>query len=172
MEALITIADARAKTTVSKNLNADTFAAFVANVQDISLQNLLGSALFYDLEQNIAEQKYVDLIDGVEYTDLNGQTVYFPGLKPYIIWQFAADYLIDGRVKHADIGSTTVDYTRFIPPNSSGAEMFERTRQNYLARAAHYANEIKKYLNSSTSKYPLWRGKAESKLNNFQYNVI
>lgn len=149
---LITITDVRTKRDVDTNFSDDRFNGFLSEVQDGDLQELLGPELWLDFFENIEDAKYVTLLDGETY-ECSGKTVYYPGLKPFLIWAWLGLLPLEGNVHHTQSGD--VSYLRDVTQSPSKASM-NQAKENYKKNMLIENNKIVQYLNEKSDVYPLW----------------
>jgi len=105
-------------------------------------------------------QTYLDLWNGLTYTDKSGNDVYYPGMIPALVyWTFARfvesdsiNYTATGPVvKHHDAADALKpsDITKLVAQHRS------------IANA--HANDIEMYLYNNYNSYPLWRFNSKEK---------
>jgi hypothetical protein len=139
-------------------IDADRLLPFVRTAQDKYMLNLLGTVLFYFLQEQIANGTFKDL--NVFYQDLMDDHI-----KPTLIWYSCVEYIpfsaiqfkSEGAVKHRSEQSETpskseIDYLLNKAMNS--ADFYSTRTQNYLIA---YSNQIPQYLESVgnlTQVYP------------------
>jgi len=165
---LITIADVRKYRDVDSNFSATRFAAFLKEVQDIDLYNFFGAALWYDFFTNISEVKYQALLNGEEYTDDN-DTVYYQGLKPFLVWAWLVILPLENNVHHTQSGMVDYlrDHTR-MPSSAAINQAKEVYKKNMLAEQ----NKIINYLNEKKETYPLWNQKCKGNTSSLNFDII
>ncbi len=165
---IITIAEIREYRDLDAGFDPVRFNGFLQEVQNVNLQDLLGPELWYDLFTNIGVAKYVTLINGEAYTVL-GETVYYPGLKPFLIWAWLSKMPSEGDVHHTQSGE--VSYLREVTRTPSSSAL-NYARENYKKNMMIERNKIIKYLNEKNDIYPLWDDKSEKKITNLQFDII
>jgi len=65
----------------------------IREAQDLDIAVQLGKPLYYDLMNNSTDDKYVELLDGKEYTDSEENTVFFKGLKAALCYYTWSRYI-------------------------------------------------------------------------------
>jgi hypothetical protein len=140
------------------SIDADRLLPFVRTAQDKYMLNLLGTVLFYYLQEKIADGTFDQL--SVFYQDLMSDHI-----KPTLIWYSCVEYIpfsgiqfkSEGALKHrTEQGETPskneIDYLLNKAMNS--ADFYSTRTQNYLIA---YSNQIPQYLESVgnlTQVYP------------------
>jgi hypothetical protein len=139
-------------------IDADRLLPFVRTAQDKYMLNLLGTVLFYYIQDQIAAGTYGTL--NSYYQDLMDDHI-----KPTLIWYACVEYIpfsaiqfkSEGAIKHQSEQSVAptkneVDYLLQKALNS--ADFYATRLQNYLIA---YSNQIPQYLESVgnlTQVYP------------------
>jgi hypothetical protein len=139
-------------------IDADRLLPFVRTAQDKYMLNLLGTVLFYYLQEKIADGTFDQL--NVFYQDLMNDHI-----KPTLIWYSCVEYIpfsgiqfkSEGAIKHrSEQGETPskneIDYLLNKAMNS--ADFYSTRTQNYLVA---YSNQIPQFLQSVgnlTQVYP------------------
>ena len=149
---LTTLAEVRTYREIDQNFSSVRFASYLKEVQDIHLKNLLGQSLWYDFFINISQDKYDKLLKGKTYV-YNNETIYYPGLKPFIIWCFLLKNINEGNINHTNRGTL-----QFNPDTSVPAEKYQiqQTVGSYQLNIKTEENNIKRFLNQNYIDYPLW----------------
>jgi hypothetical protein len=130
-------------------IDADKLLPFVRTAQDKYMLNLLGTVLFYYLQEKIETNTVSTL--GPAYQDLINDHI-----KPTLIWYSCVEYIpfssvsfkSEGAVKHLSDqsvapGKNEVDYLKYHA--QSNADYYATRLQNYLIS---YSNLIPQYLES------------------------
>jgi hypothetical protein len=139
-------------------IDADRLLPFVRTAQDKYMLNLLGTVLFYYIQEKIADGTFDQL--NVFYQDLMNDHI-----KPTLIWYSCVEYIpfsgiqfkSEGAIKHrSEQGETPskneIDYLLNKAMNS--ADFYSTRTQNYLVA---YSNQIPQFLQSVgnlTQVYP------------------
>ena len=110
--AIITCSDFIGEIHVSINeINRAEFQAYIDRIVPIRLEQLMGDKLYNeyvaDLDGNgdPQTQKYIDLVNGVTYTDCNGNTVNYEGVKRMLRYFVFSDYKITSAYKDMSTGT-------------------------------------------------------------------
>ena len=69
---LITRSDFDDETFELGNISDSRLNVAIQEAQDSDLKQMLGYAMYYDMLKNHSATKYTDLLNGKEYTDVNG----------------------------------------------------------------------------------------------------
>jgi hypothetical protein len=130
-------------------IDADRLLPFVRTAQDKYMLNILGTVLFYYLQEKIADGTFDQL--NVFYQDLMNDHI-----KPTLIWYSCVEYIpfsgiqfkSEGAMKHrSEQGETPskneIDYLLNKAMNS--ADFYSTRTQNYLVS---YSNQIPQFLQS------------------------
>ena len=139
-------------------IDADRLLPFVRTAQDKYMLNLLGTVLFYYIQEQITAGTFSSL--NPYYQDLMNEHI-----KPTLIWYSCVEYIpfssvqfkSEGAVKHQSEqsispGKNEIDYLLQKALNS--ADFYATRLQNYLIS---YSNQIPQYLESVgnlTQVYP------------------
>jgi hypothetical protein len=165
---LITITDVRSYRDVDSSYDSTRFSGFLKEVQEGELMDLLGDALWLDFFKNTADTKYAELLNGKEYT-YQGETVLFPGLKPYLVWGWLSKLPLEGNVHHTQSGD--VSYLRDVTANPSKSAL-SQAKENYKKNILIERNKIVQFLDTESATYPLWDYTGKQNESNYQFNII
>jgi hypothetical protein len=145
----ITRNDIIKNTPLQGSIDADRLLNFVRTAQDKYILNILGTVLFYKLQEDITDGTFNQL--DVFYQDLMKEHI-----KPTLIWYAVVEYLpfsgvqfkSEGAVKHEtetakSVSKNDVDY--LLQKSMSNADYYATRMQNYLIS---YSNQIPEYLQS------------------------
>lgn len=142
--------------------NSDDFTTverYLREAQELDLRPALGPALYYDLIKNRSEQRNIDLLDGKEY-DYNGDTIFFEGLRPVLVYFAHARY-----IRSANVQSTSAGLVVKQTPESTPAS--EKTIAGMIAQsnsaAVSYLNEAVRFLNENRADYTLWKSSVNAR---------
>jgi hypothetical protein len=154
----ITRNDIIKNTPLNGAIDADKLLPFVRTAQDKYMLNLLGTVLFYYIQERITANT-ISTLDAY-YQDLINDHI-----KPTLIWYSCVEYIpfsqisfkSEGAVKHMSEQSvapskTEIDY--LLNKALNNADWYATRLQNYLIS---YSNEIPQYLESvgnQTQIYP------------------
>lgn len=145
------------------NIEATRLKVFIKKAQDLDLKPFLGNVFFYDLLKNLDEDgqpdestpdKYVDLIDGAEYTDRHGNTLYFDGIKPALVYWTFARFIEADSVRYTATGPVIKHHDQ--ADNLSSGEIAKLVAQQRSVANAH-ANDIVQFLEARKDVYTLWK---------------
>jgi len=130
-------------------IDADRLLPFVRTAQDKYMLNLLGTVLFYYLQEKIADGTFDQL--NVFYQDLMNDHI-----KPTLIWYSCVEYIPFSGIQFKSEGAlkyrteqgespskSEIDYLLNKAMNS--ADFYSTRTQNYLIS---YSNQIPQYLES------------------------
>jgi hypothetical protein len=130
-------------------IDADKLLPFVRTAQDKYLLNLVGTVLFYYIQEKIADGTYDTL--SVYYQNLLNDHI-----KNTLMWYSAVEYIpfsgiqfkSEGAVKHlsdqsVSPGKNEIDY--LLSKATNNADYYATRLQNYLIA---YSNQIPQYLQS------------------------
>jgi hypothetical protein len=154
----ITRNDIIKNTPLQGSIDADRLLNFVRTAQDKYILNLLGTVLFYKLQEDITNGTFNTL--GAAYQDLMKDHI-----KPTLIWYACVEYIpfssvqfkSEGAVRHETetakaVSKNDVDY--LLQKSMSNADYYATRMQNYLIS---YSNQIPEYYESvgnQTQIYP------------------
>jgi hypothetical protein len=153
---LITDIDLKKIIQVSEHTEEDKINTAIKEAERFDLKDLLGEELFWDLINNTTQQKYIDLLDGKSYTNKEGNTVQFEGVK-IVISYFASARLLKL--------NNNLEVTRYgtmvkLAKNLSQVpdpKMTSKTIADLQSIANEYFKEIEKFLDLNKEIYPLWK---------------
>ena len=130
-------------------IDADRLLPFVRTAQDKYMLNLLGTVLFYYIQEKIADGTFDEL--NVFYQDLLNDHI-----KPTLIWYSCVEYIPFSGIQFKSEGAlkyrteqgespskSEIDYLLNKAMNS--ADFYSTRTQNYLIS---YSNQIPQYLES------------------------
>jgi hypothetical protein len=145
-------------TPLQGSIDADRLLPFIKTAQEKYLLNILGTVLYYYLQQKIADNTFSSL--NVYYQDLMTEHI-----KPTLIWYAVVEYLpfsgvqfkSEGAVRHESeqsraVTKNEIDY--LLQKAMNNADYYSTRTQNYLIS---YSNQIPQYLESvgnQTQIYP------------------
>jgi hypothetical protein len=138
--------------------NRNVFGQYSQETEDYYLPKYLGRAFAYDVQENPAN--YTDLLDGVEFTDCDGNTIKFKGLKYVLAYLIYPEYL--EKTKYRDTYTGMVTKVREEASTiSQGQE--EKLKNRYRRQAEDQVQVMNMYLNENTDTYTLWDCGVKSK---------
>lgn len=155
MANLITIADFDDYRDITSNLDSTKrLDPYIVEAERFDFRPLLGSQLYYEFINNLSTQKYVDLLNGKNYTP-TGYTaaIDFKGIKPVLVYFTYARFLLNDNIK-----STVSGFVRKINEFSEPVSESTIARLSSQARASamSYWQETMLFLNTYTTTYTLW----------------
>jgi hypothetical protein len=115
------------------------------------------------------DNKYIKLLNGAVYNDCNNNPVDYNGLIPFISWKLLAIFVIDGSIKHSDVGNFTIKGMNF---NTAGVGDMHAAKSIYLQNSSREENKIIDYLNTEDTIYPLWESKKEQNTQNYNFFIV
>lgn len=135
---------------ISKN-NQVRFEQISQEIEDYYLPKYLGRAFAYDVQTNPAN--YTDLLDGVEFSDCDDNTIKFKGLKWVLAYFIYASYIEE--IKYRDT------YTGIVTKNREEANTItqgqeEKLKNKYRSYAESEVDVMKLYLDENETTYDLW----------------
>lgn len=148
------------------NIEDVRLKVFIKKAQDLDLKPFLGDVFFYDLLKKLVfntdgtvkpvdtPEEYVNLINGCEYQDTQGNYMQFPGLIPALVYWSFARFVEADSIHYTATGPVTKlrDESEALKP----AEITKLVQQQRSVANAH-ANDIVKFLEIKKSIYKFWR---------------
>ncbi len=120
------------------------------------LRPFLGDALYFDFIGKVLGGSppagYLDLLNGVSYTNADGDTVEFQGLKPMLVY-YAFAHLITMNVRQTRFGARIKSSNQSEP--ADGVQIREQ-KLEARSTATQYQREAKKYIDENPDLYPLF----------------
>lgn len=168
MALLLKQSDVEEYRNISNNFNEDKFNSFAKEVQQIQLRELLEDALYKalinDLDANgdPQTQKYIDLVNGVEY-EYNEDTIDYFGLKPFMSYHWLALNLREGDYFAVDYGNVAFQDNEQDNMTKLEQKKIDRINSSYYKNITSYRNNIVQFLNEKDDVYPEWNSKKENK---------
>lgn len=114
------------------------------------------------------ETKYINLLNGSDY-EFEGNKIRYFGLRAFIGWKLLATFVLDGSIKHSDIGNFSIKSMNFDLPNTGDKYA---AKSIYLQNSTREENKIINYLNENSSSFPLWNCKIDENIQSYSINVI
>lgn len=155
---LINADDIRAYKPLSLNVDeTDRIDQYIREAQVMDLKPLLGRQLYYDFIENVADAKYQDLLNGLEYDDEDGVTVQFEGIKPILVYYSFARIL-----QYYGSNPTRFGLVKKLAENSEPLSMKEIQAMISQAKggAVAYHDELFRFLDENNETYEFWKGRA------------
>lgn len=173
---ILKLADIQVYSDVSDNFNPDRLARFATRAQETQLRELLDDALYNKLINDLdasgvpQTQKYIDLVDGKEYT-YDGETVEYFGLKPFLTFHWLGLNIREGDIYMSDYGSINFDDNPQDNMTKVSQKTIDRANSSYIQEAISYRNNITRFLNENSDDYPEWISKSDNE-NKVNTNII
>lgn len=133
--------------------NKTNFEKLQEEIENNELMKLLGSAFLYDIQQNPTDQKYIDLLDGKEFIDCDGNPNRFRGIKYQLAYYNYAQYLSESTYQDT--------YTGLIEKNrnetqTASAGVMKNQQKRWREIGLNDFELMKEFLNENYETYPLW----------------
>lgn len=153
-DVLITKEDFEGVRHISKNIDfTQRVLPYAKEAQNFDLRPYLGDALFYDLMKNQTLEKYQDLLNGKEYQDTNGNTIWFDGIKEALAYYAMARFRGNQQISDTNF-SVVIKTNEFSEPVSDKTIVRTATELKSAANALMY--DVVKYIKTNISNYPLY----------------
>ncbi len=146
----------------------------IRDAQEFDLRTVMGDRFYtdmilnFDLNESDSTEPYVALMGGVDYTDADGYTIHFPGLRMALKFWTYARYISD---QHFNVTSHSIvtKLQENSQPVSTKAisEKVEQARSG----AMHYWSLTLKYLKKHATSFPLWTGAKTEPRGSFKIRV-
>lgn len=141
-------------------LDGARWEPFALMAQDLDLRPILGDGLYYDFMNEVFDtgddmySDYQSLLNGVAYS-LNGQTVYFDGLKPMLGLFTLARFVQNNPVHITRFGVVhkVVSQSENVDP-----QILRQVVNELRSDAMTYKNQVDTYLNQNQSTFTLYIG--------------
>jgi hypothetical protein len=151
---LITAAEVRLIENIGQNVPDARIGNRIQQMQDLDIKPFMGLAFYSDMLLNLSEQKYIDLINGVEYyTDNKGNRIIFSGLKPAMIYFATARYLNADKIQYTATGPKVKAIEE--SNNLSNGDKSNRVSE-LLSMGNAYINDVVYYLWNKRDEFPKW----------------
>jgi hypothetical protein len=130
------------------------FVQLQIEVETKDLRKLLGPALLLDIQKNPTDAKYVDLLDGLEYENANGDTVKFEGIRYQLAYMNFSKYVFESRV-----ADTMTGFVKKVRTESEDLSQGDIRRIQIDAQEMAMADFdlMAAYLDDNTETYTLWK---------------
>lgn len=115
-----------------------------------------------------SDAKYINILNGIVY-NCSGDNIKFNGLRPFIAWKLLAIFVMDGTIKHSDVGNFEIASLNFKSPSTGNVHA---AKANYLSNSTREENRIIDYLNENDSSFPLWNDKRNQNIQKYNITVI
>ena len=133
---------------------------FCLEAQDQDLRPILGDGLYYDFMTEFFDStddmyaNYQKLLNGTSYT-LNGQTIYFDGLKPLVGYYTLARLVQNQQVNITRYGIVTKVIAQSQPTD---AQTIRQVVNELRSNAMTYKNQVDTYLLQNQTTFTLYIG--------------
>lgn len=118
MNNIVTITDFKGKYAISVSEYAlDTFNDFIAEEQYDLLIDMLGADLYNDFNTNPTNARWQNLLNGVTYTDYNGYTQNWRGLKTLLVPYIYSKFTLENYKKQVQSGVVKPKFENSEPLN-------------------------------------------------------
>tara|TARA_R110002096_G_scaffold217142_4_gene405183 strand:+ start:13878 stop:14420 length:543 start_codon:yes stop_codon:yes gene_type:complete len=143
---------------LDKNFTEAKLSPYILRSQQTELKTLLGDSLYYDFVSNITIQKYIDLLDGVEYS-YQGNTIFFGGVKPYLA-ALSFGRIISNINVSVGTASVTDKATEQSTPHDNA--IIQTRGREAKSEALRLQSELLQFLDEKRSTYPLFQSRESS----------
>lgn len=131
----------------------DDIDKLIVEAQENELKNFLGQPLYYDLLRNSTLQKYKDLWQGKEYTDITNFLIEFRGLRAVCAYYSLAKIYQSKLIIDTETGFV-------VKTNPYGTPASNKSIQDVIADlmnvAGTYQNDVIRYLINFNTDFPMW----------------
>jgi hypothetical protein len=133
--------------------NQSKFAQIESETENTELRDLLGVALLQDLQENGATAANIDLIEGTDFVNCEGQTIKHKGVRFVLAYMIYSRYLGESFVNDT--------FSGFVQKNRTDSEQLSegsirRLQENNRVIAMSEWQLIKEFLDLNNTTYPLW----------------
>lgn len=149
---------------------------YILEAQILDLKPVLNDALFYDLllkfddSNDSSYEKYNELLNGKVYT-YNAQTIFFAGVKAMLSYYALARFIVGNPVQITRMGVVTKINAQSEP---ASPQVINGAVNELRSAAITYQNEVIKFLENSTTDYPLYNtgGASENSARRTSFNFF
>ena len=160
---LITISDFENYRDITSNLEEERMNPYILEAQRFELRSFLGDALYRELLEAWAESpiesKWDNLVSGCSYENSAGDTIYYHGIIPVIVYYSYARFVL----------AQVVNVTRFgvvKKLNEHSEQIDDKSLNMVYTRAVEagdaYLREVELYLDENYADFDNW-GTGEKK---------
>jgi hypothetical protein len=151
-------------------IDGQRWEPYALEAQDQDLRPILGDGLYYDFMTkwystgDAMYTAYQNLLNGTTYT-YNGQTIYFDGLKPMIVYFTLARFVQNNPIHVTRFGIVmkTTNNSQNVDPVTL-RQVVSELRSN----AVTYKNQVDTYLLQNQSTYTLYIGSESAVTTSFK----
>lgn len=139
---------------LATNENDFKFQQCAKEAEEIDVKQVLGSSFWLFIKKNQTDSDIINLMDGSEYVDCNGETVEHCGLWSVISYYFMARWKIVNLTTDTQSGSlySEPEYGQ-VPSRSQVGRIADDYRENGSA----YFEQVLNFLRENESIYPLYK---------------
>lgn len=141
-------------------LDGARWEPFCLEAHDQDLRPILGDGLYYDFMTKYLTtgdamySAYQNLLNGTTYT-YNGQTIYYDGLKPMMVYFTLARFVQNNPVHITRYGIVQKTNAQSTPADPV---MLRQVVNELRSNAVNYKSQVDLYLNQNQTTYPLYIG--------------
>lgn len=167
---LITLADIK-RYRPTAELDGSRWEPFAEEAQDQELRPVLGDGLYYDFMEEWHDSgddmftHYTNLLNGIAYT-YNGQTVYFDGVKPFLVYHTLARFIQNNSTHVTRFGVVTKVVAQSTPAD---AQTIRQIVNEMKSNGETYKAQISQYLLTNQSTFTLYIGSNSSSNTSFNF---
>jgi len=166
---LITLDDVKALRPTAE-LDGVRWEPFCLESQDLDLRPIMGDSLYYDFMTKFystgdpSYSIYQTLLNGLSYT-YNGQTIYYDGLKPLVVYNTLARFVQNNPVNITRFGVVTkiVNQSQTVDP-----QVLRQVVNELKSNAKSYENQVRQYLDNNVTTYTMYKGADVARNNSFR----
>jgi len=151
-QAIKTISPNWAKT-VKQLTGTTNYDQLAEEVERKQLRKLLGITLYQDVSKNPATPQNVVLLDGGDYEDCNGNTIYFEGLRYVLAYMNYSQYIGESFVSDSFAGMVKKDRQESTALNANERRELKSDAQEL---ALSEWGLVEAFLNKNKDTYTLW----------------
>jgi len=138
---------------------ATNIANYIKEAENFDLKPLMGEAFFYHFKTAVTTENTL-LFNGGTYTDSQGNTVQFSGIKAVLSYFAYARSVAQNSIQDTPFGQKQLQAEWAIPPSQKAIDY----KINQIKSGAiSYWHEVENFLNVKHMDYPLWKNKCETK---------
>lgn len=166
---IITLDDVKALRPTAE-LDGQRWEPFALEAQDLDLRPVLGDSLYFDLMSkwfntvDTMYSSYQTLINGGSWT-YGGDTIYFDGLKPFVVYKTLARFIQNNPVNITRFGVVNKVVNGSQPVD---AQIIRQVVNEMNSNAQTYQNQILLYLNDNVTTYTKFKGEQTSNRTGFR----
>jgi D-mannonate dehydratase len=141
---------------ISRKYDTDKVEQAITDGQ-VDLSKVIGTAFFYDLEKNVLEPEYLDLIEGSEFIQ-DDLAYYQDGIKALLAEFAYSRYLWQININHTPFGAVSKQYDD--GQTTDRHTIKELVKQSNIDADSKWQN-IKGYLNINKETFKVWAKQQE-----------